>query len=60
MGGKDGRRETRRGEVGKLSTYLYDLLESFLLNLAWLPMSIKYDNVHMYIILIINLPAECE
>ena len=31
--------------------------DRFLLSIAWLPMSVT-DNVHMYIILIGNLPAE--
>ena len=47
MGGKDARRGTRE-EVGKVSTYLDNLWQSFLLNLAWLPMSVTYDIVNMY------------
>ena len=36
----DGRREIRRGgEMGKVSTYLDGMQQSFLLNLAWLLMS---------------------
>ena len=35
-----GRREIRRGgEMGKVSTYLEGMQQSFLLNIAWLPMS---------------------
>ena len=59
MGRKDGRKGTRRGgEVGKVSTYLYDLQQNLLVNIVWLPMSVMYDNVHMHVILIVNLPPE--
>ena len=32
--------------------------DSFLLNIAWLPMNVTYDNAHLYVILIVNLPPE--
>ena len=53
-----GGRRIRRGQMGKVLTYLDGMGQSFLLNIAWLPMSVTYYTVHKYIILIVNLPPE--
>ena len=57
----DGRRGIRKGgEMGKVLIYLDGMGQRFLLNIAWLPMSVTYDIVHKYIILIGNLHPEYE
>ena len=44
----DRRRGIRRGEMGMVSSYIDGMCQSFLLYLAWIPVSGKvYDNVHM-------------